>query len=297
MSLGDPDISQSIRIDVQKDYAQAKQRISEIDRQLREAQTLSSNAAELVNLESVAERLERLGGLLDGENASAINIALAQHIESIRCDPEGKVRLRMCTLGALANPLEIAEVAGLLPPAAADPLSQPTANPRRRRTRRDVGEASGDFKDLDLANDMAVTVDRFEGLGDEWFTVDEFVIERHTFWAHSKARAVAEYRLRTGATMEKTTAHFGRSIPTIRAALRYAKEQYGLDALGKTLSQATWATWSRLNARRVVAFLAQPGATKESAARHFGKSVPTIEAAKNIATETQPPEANATGSD
>ncbi|MBN8602364.1 MAG: hypothetical protein J0M26_15120, partial [Planctomycetes bacterium] len=42
------------------------------------------------------------------------------------------------------------------------------------RTRRNVGAATEDFEELDLANDTAVDINRFAGLGDEWFTTEEW---------------------------------------------------------------------------------------------------------------------------
>jgi site-specific DNA recombinase len=295
MSLGDPNIPLRIRNEIQSDYADASRRISDIERRLMETQSHSNSIEEIVNLESASERLERLASLLEGENASAINVALAQHIDSICCHSDGTVRLRMCTLGALANPLEIGRVFEIVPKADSS-LNLSSADPRRRRTLRRVGAASEVFEDFDLANYLAVDVNRFAGLGEEWFTVDEFQIEPRQSWTRRNARDVAEYRLRTHATVEKTAEHFGVTSPTILAALKYAKTEHGLDAQGRRLSNSTWSTWSRLNARQVAEFLAQPGATKQSAAIHFDKAVSTIESALRIAGELQAP-ASSTGSE
>ena len=293
-SLGKPDLKNALRLDIESDYSLAKARINAIECSLAEKSALCSSVDDLVNPEIVAQRLAKLGRLLEGDNASAINLALSEHIESIRCLSDGRVRIRVCILGALANPYELERIVGLLPPVDGRSSSPAAPDPRRRRTRRHVGAASGEFEDVDLANDTAVDIHRFAGLGDEWFTVEEFQIVRRQSWAQRMAREVAEYRLATHATMAETCKHFERTIPTIRSALTIAKDEHGIDAMGKALSVSTWATWSRLHAKEVQAFMARPGSTVLSAAEHFGQSSYRIQSALAIADGLECGESDAT---
>jgi hypothetical protein len=67
-------------------------------------------------------------------------------------------------------------------------------------------------------------VGRFAGLGPEWFWEDTFQLPRKTCWAREQAAEVA--RLRAGGlTLEELAVHFGKSVPTIRAALKRAGGQ------------------------------------------------------------------------
>ena len=278
-SLSDPELAHSLRLAIQKKYDAADQRIRAIDAQLGQRLSKTDRLRDLVTPETVADRVVRLGTILEGDNASAVNLELSQHIESIRCGPDGIVSVRTCLLGAIANPLELIDIVGQ--PLARSEIPKTS----RRRTQRDVGNAYDDDEEAQAANDFAVNPYRFAELGPEWFTEATFHVPEQLSWSERNAIEVAMFRLESKSTMLKTAEHFGKTIPTIRAALRVAVEKNGLDAFGKRLSNSTWNNWSRINALRVDEFLRLPGATIKTAARHFGKSEPTISKAKRLAAE------------
>ena len=134
-------------------------------------------------------------------------------------------------------------------------------------------------------NDFAVDTTRFQGLGPEWFSVTQFRIASEPTWRESHAQQIAEWRLKNAATMEETADHFGKTVPTIRAALREARVKHGVDALGKEVSLSQRKCWSKEHASDVAEYLRQPGATIRQAAAHFGKSEPTISKAHRIASK------------
>lgn len=285
-SLGNAALPAAVRIALEAQFQQAEERIKSIEAELSETAACGQQKRDALDPELVAERLEHLDQILASENASAANVMLSQHIDGIFCDEDGMVTIRTCKLGALAGALE------LLPRKAAH-MSLPgnsdsncgddyLANPRRRG-RLDVGAAIDDEDVAASLNDFAVDPHRFAGIGPEWFTEDVFQLPERLSWAKAHAKEVAEFRLRTRLPMSKTVEHFGKTIPTIREALRYAKADFGIDAFGKILSLSTRPHWARSNAAIVAEFLQQPGVTMKMAVAHFGKSEPTIRKALDFA--------------
>jgi hypothetical protein len=284
-SLGNPNLPQLLRSDIERDYGAATERLQELNSALRAAEIEHRRRPE-VDPEAVAEEILRLDEVLAGSNASVMNLVLAQHIDHIDCDASGQVVIRSCRLGILGRP---PEVFGAVPPAATvtpEPSEWPAAvSTPHRRARRDVGNAM-DEAAAESANEFAVRPDRFAGLGPEFFTEHPLQIPRRLSWAEQHCREVAEYRLRHGVTMASTAAHFEVTVPTIRAALHHARDLHGLDAFGTKISEPNHRCWAKENASAVAEFFAQPGATMKAAEAHFGKSQPTISKARRLARES-----------
>jgi len=290
MSLGNPNLSEDVRFALEEDLSEVTARINDIKQRVCELDSTRTQSETAIDPQAVAERLEHLAELLEGESASAINVALSQHISCIECDPSGQIRVRMCLLGALANTEELTQslqdqVSDLFVDSSSDVASSKVRG--RRRTRRNIGTAYGDDDVADAANDFAVDQYRFSGLGKQWFTEDIIHIPERLSWSASNAREVAEYRLQHKTTMQKTADFFNKTIPTIRAALSYAKENYGLDAFGKSISESTKVMWSRDHALEVAHFFRRPGASMKKAEAIFGKSQPTLSKAKRLAAEME----------
>ena len=285
-SLGDPNLSEVLRRELQADWERDHARMDEIQQQLHSLASHTQIVDELVNAELVAEHVLRLSETLSGENASAMNVLLAQHIAGIYCDQEGNIRLRTSKLGAFPDALgflPLLETPSECSISETDDLegSERQTQPRRR-TRRNVSDSFEDDEVAMALNDFAVDTRRFQGLGPEWFSVTEFQIPTEPTWREKHAREIAEWRIANAATMEETAEHFGKTVPTIRAALREAKKQYGIDASGKNISQSKRKCWARDHATEVAEFLKHPGSTIRKAAQHFGKSEPTISKARRL---------------
>lgn len=283
VSLSNPSLAATVRCALETDMGQVMERMTAIDIRVAALQSSATRNQTAVDAGAVAERLANLSEILAAENASATNLILAQHIAGIYCDADGKVVVRLCQLGALGNPEQLGVVGNAGQQDGAEPEPVPRALGRRRRTRRNVDPDFHDDQEvIDAANDFAVDPARFAGLGPEWFTDDVFHVPPRLSWAEEHAREVAEFRLKTNATMAKTAKHFGKTIPTIRQALRYAQKEHDLHAFGKGISVPTRAYWPRDNADAVVAFFSQPGATMKAAQDHFGKSQPWISKARKL---------------
>lgn len=283
-TLGNPSLSPVVRLSVESEFERASDRIRQIDADCA-ARVAGQQRQRVLDAQEITQHLQQLSGMLNGDNASAMNLMLSHQIESISCDDAGHVTVRTCKLGALAGDLDLFIRDSLSVPESQATPSRFRTKPRRR-ARLDIKGAIDDDELAAEANEFAVDTDRFAGLGPEWFTEDHFETPITLSWAEANAQVVAEFRLRSEASMEVTAKHFGKTTPTIRAALKHAKEKFGIDAFGKSVSRPTLPNWSRSNAQLVVEFMGQAGVTMKMAVAHFGKTEPTIRKAMEFAKLT-----------
>lgn len=282
-SLGNPGLAASIRAVVESEFEASEARIHQIDSELSELRARESCCRIAVDPELVARRLNCLSDTLAGENASATNVLLSQHIDGIYCDSDGRVVVRTCRLGCLAEDLDLVSTTSNNIPISSNPEAAVATG--RRRTRRNVGDVFDDENFAADANDFAVDLRRFDGLGPEWFTEDVFLVPERLSWSEEHAEEVARFRLESQATMGATADHFGKTVPTIRKALGYARDRHGLEAFGKAVSQPNRRTWPQQNAVSVAQFFDNPGSTMKAAVEHFGKSEPTIRKARDLGSQ------------
>ena len=208
------------------------------------------------------------------------NLELSMHIDRIDGYVDGKVVMRTCRLGALTGVTDI---------LAQDESVVSNARPNevvgrirpRRRGRFRVDAPIADKRDWSAMVDFATDPERFAGLDENWFWKDTFQVPEPTCWAKEHAADVAARR-KAGLTEEKLAIEFGKSIPTIRSALKYAAEvDESLNELPKKMPRARW---HEDHAEEVAASKATGMGTCELA-RHFQKSDTTIRAAiKHAAT-------------
>lgn len=282
-SLGNPNLSPAIRGELEKQFETAESRLQQIESQLGQLAATLEGERQAVDPSVVADRLNQLDDVLGTANASATNLILAQHIDGIYCDRDGRVVVRTCRLGCLAGAMDLMPRDSANEQVESSPDSS-VAKPRRR-TRRNTGNAIDDDEVAAAANDFAVDPERFGGLGPEWFHEDVFEVPRRLSWAEENAQKVAEYRLSTNATMEATARHFGKTPPTIRKALTFARDLHDVNALGKVISHPGRSTWPKSNANAVAQFFEDPSVTMKAAVSHFGKSEPTIRKARKLAEQ------------
>src|SRR5262249_30255209 len=151
-----------------------------VERQLTEVEALRRPAAAVVDPEQVVDRLNRLAEVLARGDPTRGNLELSLHIDSIRCYQDARVVVRTCKLGALAGATDLlSQPDAVAPESSAASGEALVAKPRRRAVRR-VGEADGDQSELYAAAHAAAAVDRFPGLGPEWFWEDTFHIPPRT---------------------------------------------------------------------------------------------------------------------
>jgi hypothetical protein len=131
--------------------------------------------------------------------------------------------------------------------------------------------------------ELACDVDRFAGLGGDWFWTDEFWIPgRAESWASANALAVAHKRVESSWTHEQLAKHFGKTPQTIRAALKLAaKKDPSLPSTPRKMPRARWEDSHYVE----VAAAHRSGMSIRELCCQFHKSEPLIRAALRLADE------------
>jgi DNA-binding CsgD family transcriptional regulator len=233
----------------------------------------------------VVDRLNRLGDVLASNNATLANLELSMHIDRVTCYADGKIIMRTCKLGALPSVLEqvVQEDRPARSPRTSTDDDRAALASLRRRPRLRVDSSGEDGEDVRAALDAASDPDRFAGLDDRWFWEDTFQVPRKKSWAEEHALEVAQLRAE-GLTLEKLRDQFGKSVPTIRKAMRYAaRMDESVAQLPKKMPPPCWA---REHAAEVAELKAQGVSTVEIA-RRFSKSDTTIRAALKYARQSE----------
>src|SRR5690606_26212952 len=91
----------------EQEYERAQTRLREIETELARLTSDGKIRRSAVDAETVAAAIEHLADILAGQNPSAANLLLSQHIDQIACGPDGSVMIRTCKLGALAGSLDL----------------------------------------------------------------------------------------------------------------------------------------------------------------------------------------------
>lgn len=190
--LGNPGFGAEIRGAIVADLGTALGRVRALNAELATISATATDARLLADPAAVADRLNRFTEVLAFDNPSRLNLELALHIDAIRSFPDRRVVVRTCKLGALTPAVEVLVAPGEHPtPALADDASR-RGTPRKRSIRRLQTEDAGPT--LREAAHLAADVNRFAGLGSEWFWEDEFRIPEPTCWSRENAAWVARSR-------------------------------------------------------------------------------------------------------
>ncbi|TWU32786.1 hypothetical protein Q31b_57960 [Novipirellula aureliae] len=228
-SLSNPKLSASVRELVEMQMTEASSRRNEIEEILQEDFDQNALLASLVRPEQVHERLDRLSTVLSGDNATEANLFLSMHVDKIDCFNDGRVRLRVCKVGSSFHAVswfanqQSPETINKLP---RDPVSGGyQTKPRRRgRPRVEPGDSLANLEEIDAVTDP----NRFRGLPEDWFWVEDFQVPERSCWAKDNAEAVlARYNEIAESTKRKPSCNtiakeFDVSRPTILNALDFA---------------------------------------------------------------------------
>lgn len=291
-SLSNPQLPDAVRAEIEREFANADVRRQELKSQLEALDGAAHQVDVALDEEAVRQRLDRLDEVLAANNPTLGNLMLAMFIDRIDCDANGTVRVRTCKLGLCDGITELLSSDGA-DSVASDTdggLSKPVRHQRRRgRLKTDDGSELG--SELADSAEFVTDPDRFAGLNDAWFWIDELKIPEATCWHKEHAIEVATKR-REGLTQEALAALFAVSLPTIRRALRHAETVDPTFAdLPRKLPRANWA---HDHAEEVVA-LYHVGERVSDLCKRFGKSEPTIR--KAIAHADQNGESGGTKDD
>ena len=217
ISLAKPELNPAVREDLEVRYADAKASLRELESALEGLEGQAQQKHKLLDPKQVLERMNRLAEVLASGNVTFGNLELGRHIDRIAAYPDGRVVMR-------TNKLGVFEGASVLLSRSSATATEPSVGapkkvlPRRRgrlRTEDDLTTVAAHYQD-DLRN---LDPKRFSDLGPEWFWEDTLEVPKPTYWAAEYAAEVVRLRA-DGMTIEKLAAHFGKTPPTIRKALR-----------------------------------------------------------------------------
>lgn len=284
-SLAKPKLPDAVRDAVEKQWAAALERKAEIEAELAQLLHDGVQAEQLVEPDQVAHRVERLADVLAANDPTRGNLELSLHIDRITCFRDDRVRLRMCKLGIIPDAVEMLAASVVKQPVN-DNAKAGAARARRRGKLRVVEDDAE--VDLRAQADFVADVDRFAGLGDEWFWIDEFAIPASSSWASENAEQVFRRRREARLSYAKLADEFGVTPPTIGAAIRLYlathpdEQDIELQRGGKRKPKFDLAAIAD-EARQ----LWIDGDSKEKLAKKYGCSAPTVHKAIAFAYERE----------
>lgn len=223
-SLAKPDLSQRLREKIESDYSDTLDRIAEIEVLLHRQAAEELLASEIVDSKSIVSSLDSLSSILADDDPSMANLMLSMHIDRIDVFDTGRIEMRMCKLGSCPESIEWfgGQSAESSDAAMANAAKKTKA---RRRTRICTDLMDCETPRLGVLAELASDPDRFHGMPDSWFWVDEFSIPEKSCWSKDNAQAVlARYQKIQMETGKKPSCNalakeFGVSRPTILKAL------------------------------------------------------------------------------
>ena len=269
-TLSKPDLSSLIRAQVEQQLTVVLQRKQKIEVELDMLVSGVEHVDRVLDPKTAVDGLRRLDEVLAGGNPSDINVELSLHIESILVHPDGTVVIRTNRLGVFEGVSEI--LAGdHVDDGVLDGVdNQPNVFQIRQRalSRR---HTTGPAETSKLAKADGVIEGHID-VPDKWVDEAIFQMPKLTSWSEKHAEDVAKLR-KTGLTLEKLAGHFGKTVPTIRKALRLAaKTDESLKELPRKMPRARW---HEDHAAEVAEMRAKGMGTSQLVER-FGKSDTTI---------------------
>lgn len=241
-TLSNPDLSPEVRDVVAQNMHDALARQREIEASDSEQAARRQQAEAVLDPQQVLDRLDSLADVLAQNNPTLGNLELSLHIDRIDCHPDGRLEMRLCKLGGLTDAVEL-----LANPLGEHDHADQAQPPERRADRRGVRlrsrlrvhDAEGNVDHLRSLAEFAADPDRFQGLPPEWFEVVTFQAPIPKSWAESHAHEVQarfnEIVRQTGKkpTLKSLGVEFGKSRPTISAALKIAEHGPPEDRRGR----------------------------------------------------------------
>lgn len=273
LTLGNSTLSPVLREAVEKDFSTALERAQEIEAALNEMKHTAVRAEELIEPARVLDRLTRLSDVLGADDVTRGNLELSLHIDRITCFRDDRVVLRMCKLGIMPDAVELLATHGG-PATTATGAAVPSRARRRGKLR--VVEDDPEV-DLRAQASFIADVDRFAGLSDDWFWIDEFRMPATFSWAAMNAEAVFLRRREARLSFAKLATEFDVTPPTARAAVRAylaahpGEQDIALPRGGRRKAKFDLAAIADEARQRWI-----DGESKESLARRFACSAPTV---------------------
>lgn len=277
LTLGNAKLPRALREQVETEWNASVERQHEIEAQLAELDQDHRRADTLVHTEQVSSRLDRLDQVLAVNDPTRGNLELSLHIDRIICFRDDRVQLRMCKLGIMPDAVEL-----LATPVVKSARLEDEKNSKSRARRRGKLRVLDDNEDVDLRSqaEFVADVERFAGLSEEWFWIDEFTIPQSSSWASENAETVFRRRQETRLSYAKLALEFGVTPPTIGAAIRCYLEAHPEESdiqLQRGGKRKPKFDLAKIGPEAKQLWLG--GESKEKLATRYGCSPPTVDKA------------------
>lgn len=223
ITLANKQLPLAVREEIERRWGAGLERRREIEAELGTLSQAEESAEQILKPQEVAARLERLTDVLATSDPTRGNLELSLHIDRITGRRDGTVELRMCKLGIVPDAVRMLEAADGSPSSTA--VAPPSESRARRRGKLRVVAEDAEV-DLHAQASFVAAVDRFAGLGDQWFWIDRWMIPRAKSWAAENAAAVFRRRQEALLSYDRLAAEFGVTAPTIGAAVRHYLQEH-----------------------------------------------------------------------
>lgn len=207
-SLSNHTLSAELRSMIEKNCCEALQKQRQIASEITSLTPRVYNWEAILDRSSLRRQLDSLESLLAGDDATATNVELAKHIYAIEFDEAGAVTMTATVFGFFG------ELGDLVTPSVVA-----SAKARHLRRRQEQMKILDDTDDPILGHP---TGRRPPELDLEWVWTVTLDIPTTISWAKQNATKVAEAKAE-GLSHRQLAERFGRSKPTIAAALKHAE--------------------------------------------------------------------------
>ena len=229
MSLAKPDLAPRLREQIETDYGTALERVGAIEALLHREAAENRLARDIVDPQKVQSGLASLSQVLANHCPSTANLMLSMHIDRIDVYKSSRIEVRICKLGSC--PDIISWFGGQTDSdgdSSTDPaVTSPTLPRRRTKVCADIVEEQTPA--LREIAELATDPNRFAGMPDSWFWIEDLTMPQNSCWSRDNAqRVLGRYKQLESETGRKPSgnllaAEFGVSRPTILAALDVAQ--------------------------------------------------------------------------
>lgn len=223
-SLANPSLAQTVRRHIEEEFNRASARQQQLQTELAGLDHENKRADDLLRGDAAIERLHHLHELLADSNPTAVNLELARHVEAIYVHPDGRVVIRAHRLGIFEG---LTETLVLPTGRAADSGAEgPAESKQAARPRKALLKRNGaDVHLTGAASRAAVPLSLMSvNLPDKWVREEVVTMPKRHSWAHLHAKEVLQKRAKTQWSQNKLAKFFGVTPPTIRHAIKLAKE-------------------------------------------------------------------------
>lgn len=211
-SLGNPALPESVRSEIEQEFSATCDRQHEVDGALRSLDVQLREQC-TVDDRKLVHCLSTLSDILNRSSPTVVHRLLAHHIDRIVVGNRGEVNVSTHRLGVFeGSTLEFG------------PDGRSDRNPVAASAPGDRTPSSRSAAEANSERPCGSELSRGRWCNDELFRLPQ-----RACWSAEHAEEVARFKAETGLPLKQIGQHFGKSVPTIRRALRLAATDRSAD--------------------------------------------------------------------